>query len=152
MIEIYLMCAAGFAGFSQGNSLGGQGRIFSLLTMLAIGWVGPLDGIHLFNVETGSVMFMAVCGWWMVAGGHTKWHDLIYSTLRYSAPAVAGAIVGCLGTQRPEFLLYALTGPIIALIFHYIGEHKPVWLINRVGNYDVARPMACAVAAWMVFL
>jgi len=62
MMDCLIILFAAFCRYTQGNGLGGEGRILLGAPMLAAAWFGPLDGHHIFWVETIPVMLMGLAG------------------------------------------------------------------------------------------
>ncbi len=153
MIEdIIIIGLAAFSRYLQGNGYAGEGRIMLFATMLAAAWFGPLDGQHLFNVETSAIMAMALAGWATVAFGYTDWADWKYSLVRYSLlPLITtGAAFQLTGETR--LLWYLLVGPAPTAIYYYLVQHKPQWLKDIVGNRDVGSAIAGATVGTLVLL
>lgn len=151
-MEIMIVLFAAFCRYAQGNGLGGEGRWMLLVTILAGGWFGTLDGQIIYPVEAFAVFLMAGMGWATVAFGRTEWANIKYSILRYTAGIAGASVVAYALTGRTEFLLYILAGPALTAIYYYVQEHKPYWLERAVRGRDVAGALAGGVVGAIAFL
>ena len=152
MIETLIILAAAAARYAQGNGHAGPGRWALLAVMGCAGYFGPMDGQHLSLVETWSVAGIAVAGWATVAFGYTDWGNWKYSLLRYGALPVIVSATAFMATGRSELLMYSFVAPVLTAIYYFVAEHKPQWLINIVGNRDVAAALAGVTVGALVLL
>ena len=132
---VFLIGVAGSAArFAQGNGYAGPGRWSLLVICLFAAWYG-LEPTTILDAALATCAggFAAA----NIAFGYTKWENIPYSMARYSLPAFL-AIIPWASLNNPDLIFYVAVGPVIALNMYYVGQHKPQWLINIVGDRDVA--------------
>ncbi len=153
-MDTIIILAATAARTAQGNGYAGPGRWAMLPIMLLAAWLGPLDGINLFGVETATVMMMALGGWACVATGRTDWGNWRYGLfLRYMVPIWPPTWLAFGLTGREELLLYLLVTPALTAMYYFIAQHgQPEWYTRLARGTDMTAPLAGATVASLVLL
>jgi len=151
MIEAGIIALAFAGGLIQGNWANTVGAVIWFIAMLCAAWFGPLDGVVTVELASLLVMlmgFVAAGSLKWNLGWETRWGNLRYSLIRYTTPLLLVSVAAALVAKgRPELVLFAFAGPWQSGIWLWLGQHKPQWVSNIVGNLDIARPVAYAGTA-----
>ena len=140
------------ARYAQGNGHAGPGRWALVVICLAASWwaLDPTTWI-----EWGAAVWLGALSAGTIALGYTRWEDIPYSFARYGIPPLVGLIPAMvLSTASSYALVYpVVVGVGVALGQFYLAQHKPQWLIEMVGNRDVATiPAGFLVAGGFILI